>query len=78
MGMTQSLRDRRKLLPEMQRPLPGMGAVPTLGLWRQFQPKPMKRKRATAAEKRLQAARRDPRQSSIFGWAHTEELTGQF
>jgi hypothetical protein len=34
------------------------------------------KKRQTAAEKRLLAARRDPRQVSIFGQDHTNDLTG--
>jgi hypothetical protein len=32
-------------------------------------------KRPSQAERRLMAARRDPRQTSIYGDAHTKELT---
>jgi hypothetical protein len=42
-----------------------------------LQRRPRARKpRKTAAEKRLEAARSDPRQKSIFGMGHTDELTG--
>lgn len=57
--------------------LPGMEVDPYLAWLRLQKPKPAaRRKRKTAAEKRVEAARRDPRQVSIFGPQHTDELTG--
>lgn len=56
--------------------LPGMEVDPYLA-WLRLRMQPRKRSpRPTAAEKRLKAARRDPRQVSIFGPQHTDELTG--
>jgi hypothetical protein len=58
--------------------LPGLPAHPDPYLaWRASRILPRGRKRRpSAAERRLEAARRDPRQTSIFGPQHTDELAG--
>lgn len=61
--------------------LPGMASDPLVE-WMRLRNNVRKRssmtkphkKRQTAAEKRLLAARRDPRQVSLFGTGHTDEL----
>jgi hypothetical protein len=59
--------------------LPGMEVDPHLAWLRLRKRHCMQQrpKRPTAAEKRLEAARRDPRQVSIFGQEHTDDLTSR-
>lgn len=65
---------RRRIVPERQAHL--FMDFPSLGLWKLWQPqKRLRARRMTAAEKRIQAARRDPRQVSLYGAMHTEELS---
>jgi len=65
---------------EVQRPLPGIESPDALHeFWaarRQARRNWPRKPARTAAEKRLLKARRDPRQLSIFGMGHTDELTG--
>lgn len=68
----------RKFLPVRQPGLPGIRPAPTLGLWMKWTPtRPGSRRRMTAAERRIAAARRDPRQASLYGDGHTAELTSK-
>lgn len=60
-----------------QPPLPGVADPDAYQAFRRQRREPGLRKpRITAADRRLQAARTDPRQRSIFGPGHTDELTG--
>jgi hypothetical protein len=66
---------RRRIVPERQAHL--FLDVPTLGLWNRWKPA-RKLRRPTKAQRRNEESRRDPRQKSIFGPGHTEELSGVF
>ncbi|HWF06209.1 MAG TPA: hypothetical protein VHA06_21150 [Candidatus Angelobacter sp.] len=55
--------------------LPGMEVDPLLVWMRMRRRTRIRKPRITAAERRLEAARRDPRQSSIYGPEHTATLT---
>jgi hypothetical protein len=71
----------RHLPQNMQPTLPGMLAPdPLLEFLRTHRRQSIQRERKprlTAAEKRLIEARRDPRQTSIFGQEHTDLLMSQ-
>lgn len=67
----------RRHIRTAQPALPGFTAPDPYLAWRnEIARRPRIRKAMpTAAERRLKAARRDPRQASIFGAEHTAELT---